>query len=262
VATVEKFYVLGQAGSGRNYKILFYKHFNVLARLLLSVCHPGGGPTKGANMDMRKALVTAMAGCGLALGAGNAMAAPTLCSTIGTIGDWQTAVTCQQSDKLWTFTSFTSTTGDFLSAQVLFGNVGLSTHNMQIIGFDTTNNPNSWDVKYTIAVDLTISPDRRITDMFAGADNPGGGSSLVKTVSGDASFVLTVNNGAEDANSEKHGLSAVSLNIDEAFSVNADANLLSVSDTFTQRAIPLPGTLALLGMGLVALGSARRRRKS
>jgi hypothetical protein len=131
---------------------------------------------------------------------------------------------------------------------------------MQIIGFDTSDAAGSWSIDYTISV---TDPSLVISDMFAGADNPGGGSSLTKDVTGDATFSLSVLNGVEGAGSETHGLSATTLNVNEDFSANAFANLLSVSNTFTQTevSIPEPGTLALLGLGLAGFAAFRRRRQ-
>ena len=77
-------------------------------------------------------------------------------------------------------------------------------------------------------------------------------------------FGLVDVNGAEGPTAEKHGLFATTLNVVETFSVNAGASLLSVSNTYLETAtpqVPVPGTLALLGLGLVALGAARRNRK-
>ncbi len=203
---------------------------------------------------MRKTLLAALAGCAIALGAGQA-AAQTLCSSITTIGAWASAGSCSQGDKIWTY----GTSSLDASVQVLFGGA-LLTHNMQIVGFDTSNAANTWTITYDITV--TDPTHFYISDMFAGADNPGGGSLLTKNVTGDpgGAFTLTDTDGAEGPASEKHGLTATALHIVETFSVNANANLLSVSNTYLEsaRSIPTPGTLALLGIGL--LGFALRRK--
>jgi hypothetical protein len=205
-------------------------------------------------MNMRKALVTAIAGCTFALGSGAAMAAVD-CSGITSISLWQSAGSCTTGDKTWTFGS-----------SDLLGTVGVAFQQfaMQITGFDTTTAAGSWDIKYSITV---TDPNFYISDMFAGADNPDFGSQLTKTVTGDPGgpFVLTDTDGAEGPTAVKHGLHSISLSIDEAFSVIAgEHHLLSVSNTYLQTrvALPLPGTLALFGLGLVALGAVRRTRKS
>jgi hypothetical protein len=134
---------------------------------------------------------------------------------------------------------------------------------MQVTGFDTSTSAGTWNINYTISV---LDPLFHITNMAAGADNPVVGSLLTKVVTGDPvfnPFTLTVTNGAEDAGSSKSGLTATSLTVNETFSVNADATLLSVSDTFVQGQtirVPEPGSLALLAIGLLGAGWVGGRR--
>lgn len=207
-------------------------------------------------MNLRTAMTTVVTGCGLALASATVMGQElATCSSITTIGAWDTAGSCIQGDKLWTLGD-TNLDGD---AQVLFSSPVVNAHVMQIVGFDQSDDAGSWSIDYTISV---TDPSLVINAMFAGADNPGGGSELTKDVTGDASFSLSVINGVEGPDSGQLGLSATTLNISEDFSANAGANLLSVSNTYiqTEVSIPEPGTLALLGLGLAGFAAFRRRR--
>jgi hypothetical protein len=188
-------------------------------------------------MDMRKVLITAMAGCAFALGSGGTKAAPDACPTNGIIADWKAATggtgVCQQGDKVWAL----GTTNLADTVRVLFSTIAVTTHVMQIIGFDASDAAGSWFLNYTITVtDPTAS---FISQVHTGADNPGGGSLLSKAVAGDPGgpFTLTVTDGTEGPTSEKHGLKGVTLTVAETFSANAGANLLSISNTYRDTLI-------------------------
>lgn len=194
------------------------------------------------------------------MGAGGASAAP-LCVDITTIGAWaQADGGCDIGDKNW---ELNSNSANLLpAASISFTLVG-DVYAMQITGFDTSTAAGAWNINYTISV---LDPLFHLSDMFAGADNPGGGSSLRKAVIGDPGgpFLLTVLNGVENNASEIHGLTATSLTVAETFSVNSNSTLLSVSDTFIQGRtilVPEPSTLLLLGIGMLCAGWIGRRGK-
>ena len=178
-------------------------------------------------MGIRKALLAALAGGVFALASGGAQAV--LCLTIHTIGEWKAAGSCTQLDKEWTYTS-----SNFVDTVVVSFTGGTEEHILAISEFDTGPTVQTYNISYTIDV---TTPGNFISDMFAGADNPGGGTSLVKGVDGDpgGAFVLTVNNGIEGPASEKHGLTATELKVSELIVIHTGAVLASVSNTFFQE---------------------------
>ncbi len=123
-------------------------------------------------MGIRKALLAALAGGVFAVASSGAQAV--LCITITTISDWRLQARATQLDKKWTYTS--SNFAD--DVKIAFHGRG-DEHVLSISGFDTGDTAQDYALSYTIDV---TTPGNFISDMFAGADNPGGGSTLFKNV--------------------------------------------------------------------------------
>jgi hypothetical protein len=201
---------------------------------------------------MRKVLAAAIATCTFGLATG---ALAVECFDVRTVSAWKEAKSCTQQDKTWTLNE----TDLANPITVLFLNPVENSHGLFISGFDTSNLPGNWLINYTITV---TDPAMFISSMFADSDSSGPASSLVtKNVTGDATFTLSVIDGTPD---EKTGLVVTTLTVNEAIHVDGNEDLVSVSNTFRQseREIPgpEPGTLALLGLGLLAAAAAKRRR--
>ena len=204
---------------------------------------------------MRKVLAAAVAACTLGFASQAAFAVE--CFDVRSIGAWDEAGSCTSGDKTWTLNS----TDLGAPITLLFLNPDPTSNSLVISGFDTTNAPGMWHINYTITVNDPTN--FFISSMFAETINPDGGSNLTKNVTGDETFTLIVNNGSPDAGSSKSGLDAITLTVDETFSVLGSRELDAVGDLFHQsprNVVPEPGTLTLLGLGLLAAGAVRRRR--
>ena len=207
-------------------------------------------------MNLQKKLASLAFSLTVAVAANNAHAVD--CVSVTSISAWLAAGTCSQDNTQFTIGS-TTLSGN--AGVVFFGGA----FGFAVNKFDRSATSGSWNLVYTVTVK---DDDFFISDMGAGADSPGGGSLAIDFVTGDpgGAFSLTVVNGVENGNSEKHDLTATSLTVNETFSVAANATLASVSNTFLLlenelRKVPETDTLALLAAGLLALGWTVRRRR-
>ena len=134
----------------------------------------------------------------------------------------------------------------------------------------------SYFVEITPGGDASADPELRFTTIGHGADvdsqdnNVGTNKYIVgqnNVIVTDASFSATLaTTPGDNADTATCGVCrkfAVTDTINRDFvAANPTGIILSTSNTFRVESVPIPGTLALFGMGLLGAGLATRRRKA
>jgi PEP-CTERM motif len=131
---------------------------------------------------------------------------------------------------------------------------------------DTPGVNNVWGIQYVISVDVANFPNKYITNVGVsqnGATAPGGSALIQKyaydsldnlvagppALSTPGSFVSTSITGVQW------------LKIKEFITLN-NGTTTAFTDRFLQSTVPEPGTYAMMGLGLAALGLIARRKKA
>ena len=169
--------------------------------------------------------------------------------------------TCEQQDKIFSnFNAGGAPTDSTLRLLLQSLGGGEDIHTVVFGGSFTSD----FTVGYTVTVDTGISTER-IFKVTGDIQNPGGSGSPsnLKTVFGAGGFTGSTTSTIGSPGIPIGVPNLTSLDVTDAYTANGGA-ATNIGNSFFQQTVPEPGTTALFGAGLLALGfiSSRRAKKS